>query len=44
MADACIFLAQNPLEVEKMGIAARQHVSEKYDVVKLSQKIKSILK
>ncbi len=44
MAEACIFLAQNPLEAEKMGIAARQHVSEKYDVVKLSQKIKSILK
>jgi glycosyltransferase involved in cell wall biosynthesis len=44
MAEACIFLAQNPSEVEKMGIAAHKHVSEKYDVVKLSQKIKSILK
>jgi glycosyltransferase involved in cell wall biosynthesis len=44
MATACILLAQNPSEALKMGIAARKHVSEKYDVVKLSQKIKSILK
>lgn len=44
MAKACIFLAENPSEAEKMGLAARQHVSERYDVVKLSQKIKSILK
>jgi hypothetical protein len=27
-----------------MGIAARKHVVENYDVVKLSQKIKTILK
>jgi glycosyltransferase involved in cell wall biosynthesis len=44
MATACILLAQNPSEALKMGIAARKHVSEQYDVVKLSQKIKSILK
>jgi glycosyltransferase involved in cell wall biosynthesis len=44
MATACILLAQNPSEALKMGIEARKHVSEHYDVVKLSQKIKSILK
>jgi glycosyltransferase involved in cell wall biosynthesis len=44
MAAACILLAKNPSEALKMGIAARKHVSEQYDVVKLSQKIKSILK
>ncbi|MEY4274667.1 MAG: putative colanic acid biosynthesis glycosyltransferase WcaL [Bacteroidota bacterium] len=44
MAEACIFLAKNPSEIAKMGIAARKHVVENYDVVKLSQKIKTILK
>jgi colanic acid/amylovoran biosynthesis glycosyltransferase len=44
MAEACIFLAKNPSEIAKMGNAARKHVVENYDVVKLSQKIKTILK
>ena len=44
MAEACISLAQNESTREKMGVAARKHVEMNYDVVKLSQKIKSVLK
>jgi glycosyltransferase involved in cell wall biosynthesis len=44
MAEACIFLANNAATREKMGMAARKHIEMNYDVVKLSQKIKSLLK
>jgi len=44
MAEACITLAQNEATRETMGVAARKHIEMNYDVVKLSQKIKSLLK
>jgi glycosyltransferase involved in cell wall biosynthesis len=44
MAEACMFLIQNEADRLRMGVAARKHVEINYDVVKLSQKIKSLLK
>ncbi|MEY3645295.1 MAG: putative colanic acid biosynthesis glycosyltransferase WcaL [Bacteroidota bacterium] len=44
MAEACIFLAQNEGPRKKMGVSARKHIEMNYDVVKLSQKIKSVVK
>ena len=44
MAEACIFLASHETTREKMGVSARKHIETNYDVVKLSQKIKSLLK
>ena len=44
MAEACMFLVQNETDRLRMGVSARKHIEMNYDVVKLSQKIKSVLK
>jgi len=43
MADALKKLASNPSATRAFGAAARKHMEEQYDVVKLSAKIKSLL-
>jgi colanic acid/amylovoran biosynthesis glycosyltransferase len=43
MADALKKLASNPSLTRSYGAAARKHMEEQYDVVKLSAKIKSLL-
>jgi len=43
MADALKKLALNPSATRAFGVAARKHMEEQYDVVKLSAKIKSLL-
>lgn len=44
MSEACMFLVQNETDRLRMGVSARKHIEMNYDVVKLSQKIKSVVK
>jgi hypothetical protein len=39
-----MFLIQNEADRWRMGVSARKHIEMNYDVVKLSQKIKSVVK